>query len=247
MREFLEKLNSNKALKIGFCVVVAIPIWLIGMWLFPNKDMQDNPADVVIVQGPSATEENQENGNSTTDNTTTEIIENLNYTYQTDSECVRVVTLGDIQFDEKYIEETFRKQMFNELIETGFFENVSYEQTAKNLKVEKAEGIDGYVETGAIDGNIYAAGYSKSGKNVFFCITVAKTGGTSEQTLLTGVRNSLKVTNTYILQARQDAAQQAQQTEPTIPSTDTTPTEEHTAPTTEPTTEGTAQTEPQTN
>ena len=55
MRELLERLNSNKALKIGFCVVIAVIAWLVWGLISPDKTAQDVEANVEIIQNQNQT------------------------------------------------------------------------------------------------------------------------------------------------------------------------------------------------
>ena len=121
MGDFIHKINSNKAFKIIFCIVIAIPIWLLILFINSKSGNANVPAEIVISTEPTtAVSEIYENNVSSPDEIKEE---KLNYTSTSDEEHLRVMTVGKVDFTEKYITENVREEMFAEILQNSHFKN----------------------------------------------------------------------------------------------------------------------------
>jgi hypothetical protein len=200
MKEFIHKINSNKFFKIIFCIVVAIPIWLI-MTLLSPKDSDVVPAEVVIATEPTTiTISSDKDDNSSTTNEITE--EKLNFTTTTDDELLKVITVGEVDFTEKYITENIREDMLTEILSKKQFKNVSRDQVM-NLKLEKHQGNqEAFIETAVIKDNQYVAAYILVEKNLVYAGSLYSISE-PESLALENINIVIDSANLYIQQARE--------------------------------------------
>jgi hypothetical protein len=207
VREFLAKLNSNKALKFGFCFVVAIILWLITLVLFPNTETEV-PAKVVVTQkAPGIVI--QENENTKIEDTTEDVVlrENLDYKYVSDVEYVRVFTFQeDVDFNKEFVENTLRPQMAQEMLDNDMFDNISVGQMMGSWKLEELESTNkktAFFEYGSVKDMQYAGVYVKVGNNFVYAAGYARRDESKEMLV-----NAIKRANTnvgdYIQQAREE-------------------------------------------
>lgn len=208
MREFLEKLNSNKALKLAFCVAVAIPIWLLGMWLFPQEEPEDVSANIVVVEraegvDPGVPEENDKSENKDT----TPTREKLNYKSASKDDFLIVYTFQeDVEFNAEYIETVLRPKIAQDMIDEGLYTNVSAEQLMGNWRLEELENTSkkiAYYEEGTVKGDQYAACYVKVGNNFVYGAVFGSPDESHEF-----IVNSAKGVNTYVSDYIQQARAQ---------------------------------------
>lgn len=208
MGEFLHKLNSNKALKIGFCVVVGLAFWLLYLVLFPNKQ-EDVTANIVVTQkAPGITIEQNDNLIIEDEAEYPEVKEQLNYKYMSNVEYVRVITLPEnVEFSKEYAETTLRTEMAQEMLNSGMFTNISLEQMIGTWDMEVLESTSkrtAYFEYGAVKDMQYAGVYVKVGNNFVYAGGFARHDESKDM-----LCNAIKDVNTnvgdYIQQARESA------------------------------------------
>lgn len=204
MRDFLHKINSNKVTKVLFCILIAIPIWLLIVFFGPKNNAENVPAEIIVSSDPAFVEPTipeepkKPNTVATQDET---YVEGLDYKKVTNEEYLRVITVGKVDFTEKYITETIREQMFSEILETDMFANMSKDQIT-NLKIEKYEGNkNAFIETGMFKNTQYAAGYILEGNNLIYG-AIFSDDSTSTNVSISNIKTFIRGSNAYIQQAR---------------------------------------------
>lgn len=242
MRKFFTIINSNKALKLTFCVVVSIIIWLIVLFITPEKP--STPASVEVTgqlivpsENPATQDQqsssinetippinstenidntnnvnsddksnNQQNSNDKENNSQSQgnkIKENLNYVYCTSSEYIRIFTTKNKNFTEKYVKETLRPQLFEEMLsnKTLCLDNVSIDQ-ATGVDFGKAENYNNaFIETGTIKGRQYGIGYTIVKDNVICTVAFYDTP-MPQNSIKKVIKSTFDLSDIYIYQAR---------------------------------------------
>lgn len=197
MREFLAKLNSNKALKLAFCVAVAIPIWLLGMWLFPQEEPEDVSANIVVIERAEGVDPGVPEENDKSENKNTEEREKLHYKSASRDDYVIVHTFQeDVDFNAEYIEKVLRPLIAQDMIDEGLYTNVSAEQLMGNWRLEELEITSkkiAYYEEGTVKGDQYAACYIKVGNNFVYGAVFGSPDESHEF-----IVNCAKGVNTYV-------------------------------------------------
>lgn len=199
MGDFIHKINSNKAFKIIFCIVIAIPIWLLILFINSKSGNANVPAEIVISTEPTTVvSEIYENNVSSPDEIKEE---KLNYTSTSDEEHLRVMTVGKVDFTEKYITENVREEMFAEILQNSHFKNVSRDQIT-NLKIEKYNGDkNAFIETGFIKDKQYVAAYILVDKNLVYAGTLYNSSD-PQSVAIKNINLVIESVNIYIQQAR---------------------------------------------
>jgi hypothetical protein len=212
VREFLAKLNSNKALKFIFVAGVAIVIWLIGMLLFPPEKPQDVPANIIITQkaeGVATNKDDKYDKNISTDEP--EVREKLNdLIYSKDSYILVYTFQEDVDFNQEFIEKTLRPKLAQDMLDKGLYSNVSLEQFTANWKLkelEKTSKKTAFFEEGTVKGDQYAAVYVQVGYN-FVYGAIFGSPDESHELIVDAAYGVNDYVNDYIQQAREAASKE---------------------------------------